>query len=76
MEEVLATCGFNTHVEKEKLDPVKNKPIINIDTGEIEKIKIPVNANRFKVVHVFNISQTTGEPVLNLIDKFFVDKFT
>lgn len=66
---ILAPCNFNAYVEKEKLDPLTKKPIINRDTGEIEKIKIPVNANRFKVVHVFDISQTNGEPVPNLIDE-------
>lgn len=66
---ILAPCSFNSYIEKEKVDPVTNKPIINRDTGEIEKVKVPVVANRFKIVYVFDISQTSGEPVPSLVDE-------
>lgn len=67
---ILAPCGFNSYIEKDKIDPDTNKPIKNPDTGETVKIKIPVNANRFRTVHVFDISQTNGEPLqLNLIEE-------
>lgn len=67
---ILAPCGFNNYIEKDKIDPDTKKPVINPNTGEIEKIVIPFNANRFKTVYVFDILQTKGEPLqLDLVEE-------
>lgn len=67
---ILAPCGFNSYIEKDKIDSNTNKPVLNPATGEIEKVRIPVNANRFRTVHVFDISQTKGEPLmLSLVEE-------
>lgn len=67
---ILAPCGFNRYIEKDKINPDTKKPVINPNTGKVEKVKIPVDANRFRAVYVFDISQTKGEPLqLNLIEE-------
>lgn len=67
---ILAPCGFSSYIEKDKIDSNTNKPVLNPATGEIEKVRIPVNPNRFRAVHVFDISQTKGEPImLSLVEE-------
>ncbi|WP_326910712.1 ArdC family protein [Sedimentibacter sp. MB31-C6] len=66
---ILAPCNFKAYIEKDKLDPDTNNPIINANTGEIEKIKVPAMPNRFRTVHVFDINQTKGEPIPNLVEE-------
>lgn len=69
---IIAPTPIKTKKEVEKLDPVTQKPIIDADgkslTEEIE-IKIPM----FKVVSVFDVSQTDGKPLPQLAESLTGD---
>ena len=57
---ILAPCGFSAVLEYEKIDPKTGQTVIGPD-GQPETVKKPVAPNRFKIAHVFDMSQTEGK---------------
>ena len=56
---ILAPCNFSAVLEYEKIDPKTGRAILGPDGQPMTK-KMPINPNRFKIVHVFDMSQTEG----------------
>ena len=65
---ILAPAPYKIKEERDKLDPVTGEIMLDQDgmpqTEEVE-IKIPV----FRAVSVFDVSQTSGEPIPDRRDK-------
>ena len=57
---ILAPCSFSAMLEYEKIDPQTGQAIIGPDAKPLTEKK-PINPNRFKIVHVYDISQTEGK---------------
>lgn len=57
---ILAPCSFSMMLEMEMLDPVTQQPILD-ENGNPTVKRVPTGANRFKVVSVYDISQTEGK---------------
>lgn len=57
---ILAPCSYTILVESEMIDPVTQSPILDSKGNPIVK-QTPVDARRFKVVTVFDVSQTEGK---------------
>lgn len=56
---ILAPCIFEAMEEREKLDPTSQRPIVD-SSGKPLVERRRVEAKRFKVVTVFDVSQTEG----------------
>lgn len=62
---IIAPTPFKKKIEQEKLDPDTKAPVLNPDGSivmEEKEIKIPM----YKVVSVFDVSQTEGKPLPQL----------
>lgn len=62
---IIAPTPFKKKIEQEKLDPDTHAPVLNPDGSivmEEKEIKIPM----YKVVSVFDVSQTEGKPLPQL----------
>lgn len=57
---ILAPCIFEAVEEREKLDPANQRPIVD-SSGKPMVERCRVEAKRFKVVTVFDVSQTEGK---------------
>lgn len=57
---ILAPCAFQAYLELEKKDPKTGQTVIGED-GQPETVKKPISPNRFKIAHVFDMSQTEGK---------------
>lgn len=57
---ILAPCSFTAVMEVEKIDPATRRPVLDAN-GQPVTERIPIGANRFKVVTVFDVSQTEGK---------------
>ena len=57
---ILAPCNFQAYLELEKKDPKTGQTVIGPD-GQPETVKKPISPNRFKIAHVFDMSQTEGK---------------
>lgn len=56
---ILAPCNFGATLEREKIDPLTGQTLYGPDGNPLtEKVKIA--PNRFKIAHVFDLSQTEG----------------
>ena len=56
---ILAPCNFRASLEREKIDPLTGQALLGPDGKPLtEKVKIA--PNRFKIAHVFDLSQTEG----------------
>lgn len=56
---ILAPCNFRASLEREKIDPLTGQTLLGPDGKPLtEKVKIA--PNRFKIAHVFDLSQTEG----------------
>lgn len=56
---ILAPCNFGATLEREKIDPATGQTLYGPDGNPLtEKVKIA--PNRFKIAHVFDLSQTEG----------------
>lgn len=56
---ILAPCNFRASLEREKIDPLTGQTLLGPDgTPLTERVKIA--PNRFKIAHVFDLSQTEG----------------
>ena len=56
---ILAPCNFRATLEQEKIDPVTGQTLYGPD-GQPLTEKIKIAPNRFKIAHVFDLSQTDG----------------
>lgn len=57
---ILAPCNFSAVMECKKRDPKTGEVAIGPD-GQPETEKKPISPNRFKIAHVFDMSQTEGK---------------
>ncbi|MDE7221451.1 MAG: ssDNA-binding domain-containing protein, partial [Oscillospiraceae bacterium] len=56
---ILAPCSFRASLEREKSDPLPGQTLLGPDGNPLtEKVKIA--PNRFKIAHIFDLSQTEG----------------
>lgn len=58
--QILAPCGFEAYQLLEKKDPKTGQTVIGPD-GQPETVKKPISPNRFRIAHVFDLSQTEGK---------------
>lgn len=64
---ILAPVAFNETKEFEKLDPVTKQPIIDENGNPVMETLINLRA-RFRTVSVFDVSQTDGDPLPELVE--------
>lgn len=57
--QILAPCGFRAVLEREKIDPVTGQTLYGPD-GQPLTERVKTSPNRFKIAHVFDLSQTEG----------------
>lgn len=65
---ILAPAPYKKTIEVDKIDPNTNKFILNTD-GTREKERKEITQNYFRVVYVFDVSQTNGDPLPELATK-------
>ena len=63
---ILAPAPYKTQEEREKVDPVTQKPVIGAD-GKAVTETVEVLRPAFKVVSVFDVSQTDGKELPDII---------
>ena len=63
---ILAPCSFKAIMEVEKIDPVTRRPVLDAK-GQPVTERVPIGANRFKVVTVFDVSQTEGKELPTIV---------
>jgi len=63
---IFAPIPLKITKEMEKIDPETQRPIIG-ENGEPIREEIEIKMARFKIVNVFDISQTDGEPLPRLV---------
>ena len=59
---IIAPAPYKKKIEKEKLDPDTTLPLLD-ENGQPIKEEKEVNVSTFKVVSVFDVSQTEGKPL-------------
>ena len=59
---ILAPTPYKKQMEVDRLDPITQKPILNPDGSTAKELK-EVMVPAFKVVNVFDVSQTDGRPL-------------
>ncbi len=69
---ILAPTPFTVKEERQKLDPVTKLPVLGLD-GLPELEEVERHFARFKVIHVFDVSQTNGKPLPTLVDEISGD---
>ena len=57
---ILAPCAFSAMLEMEMMDPYTQQPILD-KHGNPRVERVPIDAKRFRVVSVYDISQTEGD---------------
>lgn len=57
--QILAPCAFRATLEREKLDPRTGQTLYGPD-GQPLTERVKTSPNRFKIAHVFDLSQTEG----------------
>ena len=62
---ILAPCTYQTLVERDKLDPATNLPVMGTD-GRPARETVLVRRQSFKVATVFDVSQTEGKELPSL----------
>lgn len=65
---ILAPAPYKKTIEVDKIDPNTNKVVLNTD-GTREKEEKEITQNYFRVVYVFDVSQTNGDPLPELTTK-------
>ena len=63
---ILAPAPYKTQEEREKIDPVTQKPVIGADGNAVTET-VEVLCPAFKVVSVFDVSQTDGKELPDII---------
>lgn len=70
--EILAPAPYKIKKELPKVDPITKKQILK-PNGEIETEEVEMTIAAFKPVYVFDVSQTSGEPLPTLISELSGD---
>lgn len=60
--QILAPAPYKTSIEMEKIDPKTKKPVLGADGKPVTEM-VEVIKPYFKTVYVFDVSQTSGEPL-------------
>lgn len=63
---ILAPAPYKTKAEQEKIDPTTNKPILNADGKPVVET-VEIMRPAFKVVSVFDVSQTDGKELPDIM---------
>ena len=63
---ILAPAPYKAQVTRKKIDPATHAPVIGAD-GKVVTETVEVLRNAFKVVSVFDVSQTDGKALPNII---------
>ena len=63
---ILAPAPYKAQEEREKIDPLTQKPVIGVD-GKAVTETVEVLRPAFKVVSVFDVSQTDGKELPDII---------
>ncbi len=69
---ILAPCQFTYLVEREQIDPATGQPLRDADGKPLTE-KRRENATRFRVVTVFDVSQTEGRELPSLVSELTGD---
>ena len=64
--QILAPCPYRVKVEMEKIDPKTQKPVINAEGKPVTEL-VEITKPAFRPVYVFDVSQTSGEPLPQLV---------
>lgn len=56
---ILAPCNFRASLQREKIDPLTGQALLGPDGKPLTE-KVKISPNRFKIAHVFDLSQTEG----------------
>lgn len=59
---ILAPAPYKEKVEMEKIDPITQKPVLDADGNPVKEVQ-EVKRPAFKVVNVFDVSQTDGKEI-------------
>lgn len=59
---IIAPTPYKTKKEQEKVDPVTRAPLLD-EYGKVQTEEVEVNIPMYRVVSVFDLSQTEGEPL-------------
>lgn len=62
---IIAPTPYKIKEEREKLDPQTKAPILDVN-GKVQTEEVEVQIPMFRVVSVFDVSQTEGEPLPTL----------
>lgn len=62
---IIAPAPYKEKVEVDKIDPKTNKPILN-ENGQPQKVEKEITRASYKVVNVFDVSQTEGRELPSL----------
>jgi hypothetical protein len=65
---ILAPASYKKTIEMDKIDPITQKPMLNKDGKKVTEKK-EITQNYFRIVYVFDISQTDGEPLPEIASK-------
>lgn len=69
---ILAPATYKKTIEVNKIDPITKKPELNKDGKKIIEKK-EITQSYFRVVYVFDVSQTDGEPLPEIASKLTDD---
>ena len=64
---ILAPAPYITTKEMDKLDPVTRRPVLD-EHGVAVKEQVEIRLARFKVISIFDLSQTDGKPLPELAE--------
>ncbi|SHM92563.1 protein of unknown function [Anaerosporobacter mobilis DSM 15930] len=62
---IIAPTPYKIKEEREKLDPLTKAPLLDVN-GKVQTEEVEVQIPMFRVVSVFDVSQTEGEPLPTL----------
>jgi len=66
--QILAPCSFGASLVQQKVDPDTGQPMVDNNGQPVEK-RTPILPNRFRVVTVFDISQTEGPELPEVVSE-------
>lgn len=70
---IFAPAPYKVKVERDKIDPVTNKPVLDENNNPVKEV-VEVKKPAFKLVSVFDVSQTEGKEIPSLgVDELLGD---
>lgn len=70
--QILAPAPYKTTIEMDKIDPITKKPVLGADGKPVTEM-VEVIKPYFKPVYVFDVSQTSGEPLPTIANELKAD---